>query len=64
MTRYYVAMIHGIQETRLGDRNLSVKEAKTKRDRLNEALAHQGVKYSDCRYAVRQVNERVRAVAA
>jgi len=64
MNRYYVVLIAGIQETRVGHHGMSAREAETKRDRLNEDLAHQGVKYSELRYAMRATDERRMAVAA
>jgi len=65
MNRYYVVLINGSAERRVGHEGLTAFEAESKRDRLNESLAHQGVKYSECRYAVRVGQEFQReAVAA
>ena len=61
---YYVTLICGPLETRIGDRNLSARAAETKRDRLNEELSQRGVKYSECRYAMRLEHARMKAIGA
>lgn len=64
MNRYFVVLISSTGERCVGNTGLSCEEAEGKRDRLNEDLAHQGVKYDECRYAMRILDMREMAVAA
>lgn len=62
--RYHVVRISAAGEQRVGHERIALEDAQSKRDRLNEDLAHIGVKYCECRYAIRiSADQEMRAAA-